>query len=229
VTSMAARFQVKHAFVIEKRHLFVLVGSPLEGTISPGMTAAVPVSATLSIAIPIQEVEIVRRGGGESVALTSPYTRPAEVDLLRGLDLAGTVLDLTDDGEAEAAADAAPPSASVLPVVCSLSPSALSERREDALRGLRARAREIREIAGGWSIRFAAEDDLIAELAHFIQKERKCCAFLRFALIVAPGEGPVWLELTGPDGTQDMLRGLMELAPHSPRERSEELVEGRLP
>lgn len=226
---MPARFQVKHTFVIEKRHLFVLVGAPLEGTISAGMTAAVPVSATLSIAIPIQGVEMVRRGGGESVALTSPYARQEEVDILRSLDLAGTLLEITDDDEtAEAADAAAPPPAAVLPVVCSLSPPALRERREDTLRTLRAQAQEVREIAGGWSIRFAADDELLAQLVRFIQLERKCCAFLRFALVLAPGGGPVWLELTGPDGTQEMLRDLMELAPVSWDGPSEKALEGRL-
>ena len=227
---MPARFQVKHTFVIEKRHLFVLVGTPLEGTISAGMTAAVPVSATLSIAIPIQGVEMVRRGGGEGVALTSPYARQEEVDILRSLDLAGTLLEITDDdetaGAVETAAESAPPPAAVLPVVCSLSPPALRERREDALRTLRAQAREVREIAGGWSIRFAADDELLAELVRFIQAERKCCAFLRFALVVTPGEGPVWLEMTGPDGTQEMLRDLMELAPVSWGAPSNEVLEG---
>jgi hypothetical protein len=41
--------------------------------------------------------------------------------------------------------------------------------------------------------------------------ERKCCAFLRFSLVVTPGEGPVWLELTGPDGTQELLSGILEV------------------
>ena len=42
-------------------------------------------------------------------------------------------------------------------------------------------------------------------------EQRKCCSFLRFALVVAPGEGPVWLELTGPEGTKELLRGILEI------------------
>jgi hypothetical protein len=221
---MPARFQVKHTFVIEKRHLFVLVGTPVEGSIAPGMTASVQVSDTLSIAIPIEGMEPMRRGGGESVALTSPYTQPEELEILRGLDLAGAVLDLKDEGEE---VETASPPAPMLPVACSLSPPELRERRETALRTLRARAREVREIAGGWSIRFAAEDQLLDELMRFIQMERKCCSFLRFGLVVTPGEGPVWLEMTGPDGTEDLLRDLMELGP-SRDDSVDGLLEGSL-
>jgi hypothetical protein len=217
---MPARFQVKHTFVIEKRHLFVVVGTPVEGTIAPGMTAAVPVSDTLSIAIPIQAIEPMRRGGGEGVALISPYAQPEEVEILRGLDLAGAVLDLKSEEEE---GETLPPGPA-LPVACSLSPPELRERRETTLRQLRARAQEVREIAGGWSIRFAAEDQLLEELARFIQLERKCCRFLRFALVVAPGEGPVWLEMTGPDGTEDMLRELMDLGPRQDDSMSELLA-----
>jgi len=70
---MPARFQVKHSFAIERRHLFVLVGTPVEGAVAVGMHAAVPVGPTVSLAIPIHGVEVVRRGGSENLALTSRY------------------------------------------------------------------------------------------------------------------------------------------------------------
>ena len=39
---MPARFHVKHTFAIESRHLFVLVGTPVEGTLEAGMQVSVP-------------------------------------------------------------------------------------------------------------------------------------------------------------------------------------------
>jgi hypothetical protein len=186
----------------------------------------VPLGATFSIAIPIEGMEMVRRGGAESVALTSPYSRLQELDILRGLDLAGAVLDVTGEESAPAGVGVSMPAAG-LPVVCALSPAAFRERREGALRSLRAQAQEMREIAGGWSIRFAPDDELLAELVRFIQMERKCCAFLRFAVVVAPGEGPVWLEMTGPDGTRELLRELLEVPPAAWPEPSGEILEGK--
>jgi hypothetical protein len=205
---MPARFQVKHSFAIERRHLFVLVGTPVEGAVTAGMQAAVPVSAALSLSIPIHGVEVMRRGGGESVALTSRYSGPEELDVLRGLDLGGSILDIAEEDAATGLAIQALPA---LPVVCALSSAALRKRREGALRTLREQAQEIREILGGYSLRFPASDALLDDLMQVIQMERKCCAFLLFSLVVTPGEGPVWLEMTGPEGTQELLRGILNL------------------
>jgi hypothetical protein len=203
---MPARFQVKHSFAIEKRHLFVLVGTPVEGAVTAGMHAAVPVGPTISLAIPIHGVEVVRRGGSESVALTSRYSRREELDVLRSLALGGSVLEIAEEEDT-----AAGPPIPAFPVACTLSPEALHERRDGALQDLREKAREVRETAGGYSLRFPASDGLLDEMMKVIQIERKCCSFLRFSLVVSPGEGPVWLELTGPEGTKELLRGLLDI------------------
>lgn len=203
---MPARFQVKHSFAIEKRHLFVLVGTAVEGAVTAGMHAAVPVGPTISLAIPIHGVEVVRRGGSESVALTSRYSRREELDVLRGLALGGSVLEITEEEDT-----AAGPPIPAFPVACTLSPDALHERRDGALHDLRSQAREVRETASGYSLRFPASDGLLDELTKVIQRERKCCSFLRFSLVVSPGEGPVWLELSGPEGTKELLRGILAI------------------
>jgi hypothetical protein len=44
-----------------------------------------------------------------------------------------------------------------------------------------------------------------------IDLERQCCPFLRFELKVLPANGPIWLELTGPEGTRDFLRTVLNL------------------
>jgi len=177
--------------------------------VTAGMQAVVPVSAALSLTIPIHGVETVRRGGAESVALTSRYSGQEELVLLRGLYLGGSIVEIVEE---DSAGEASP----VLPVACALSPPALRERREGALRALRAQAEEIREIRGGYSLRFPAGDALLDDLVKVIQMERKCCAFLRFSLVVTPGEGPVWLELTGPEGTQELLSGILEISALTP-------------
>jgi hypothetical protein len=48
----------------------------------------------------------------------------------------------------------------------------------------------------------------VASLGQLITVERECCPFLRFNLRLEPGEGPIWLELTGPSGTKDFLNSL---------------------
>jgi hypothetical protein len=49
----------------------------------------------------------------------------------------------------------------------------------------------------------AAEPGRLATLATFL--ERRCCAFLHLRLTVRPGEGGIWLEMTGPPGTPEFL------------------------
>jgi hypothetical protein len=93
-----------------------------------------------------------------------------------------------------------------LPVSCSLNERELAERRAGILADLRARRREARWLLNGASFRFAADPAMLAALAEFIQLESKCCPFLRFRLTVEPGGGPVWLELTGPEGTREFLQ-----------------------
>ncbi|HEX7183092.1 MAG TPA: hypothetical protein VF756_14715 [Thermoanaerobaculia bacterium] len=95
-----------------------------------------------------------------------------------------------------------------LPVACSLSDPELKEREAGTLRRVRERIEEVRELEAGYALRFAAEDGALEDLFEVIRLERKCCPFLRFGLVVPPGGEPVWLELTGPEGTKEFLRDL---------------------
>ena len=45
----------------------------------------------------------------------------------------------------------------------------------------------------------------VTELANLVKLEHQCCPFLKFSITVEPGDGPVWLELTGPEGTKEFL------------------------
>ena len=64
---------------------------------------------------------------------------------------------------------------------------------------------ETRELENGFSYQLPAVEESLAELAILVNLERQCCPFLRLSIIVEPGNGPIWLELTGPPGTKDFL------------------------
>jgi hypothetical protein len=91
------------------------------------------------------------------------------------------------------------------PVACSLTTPELAARRSELAAVVRARAAEVRPLADGCAFRYEADGAPLAELARLVDLERRCCPFLRFRLTVEPGGGPVWLELTGPAGTREML------------------------
>ena len=95
-----------------------------------------------------------------------------------------------------------------LPVVCTLGPAALKARREGLLADLVRRADAHEELPDGHRLRFAASGDTLGLIVRAIDAERRCCRFLRFRVTVEPDEGPILLELTGPEGTRDFLSAL---------------------
>ncbi len=100
-----------------------------------------------------------------------------------------------------------------LPVACALLETEMQQRRSQTLERVFARVQERRPLDDGYALRFAADNAILAELMQLIQLERQCCAFLRFHLIVEPGHGPVWLELTGPNGTKSFLESALGVGP----------------
>jgi hypothetical protein len=98
---------------------------------------------------------------------------------------------------------------SELPITCELTPAEIKARRATLLPGLLARAEERTPLPDGFRWRFTASADCLAAVAETIDAERQCCRFLRFVLTVEPGGGPIWLEITGPQGTSEFLESLL--------------------
>ncbi|HEY6045732.1 MAG TPA: hypothetical protein VIU65_03960 [Pyrinomonadaceae bacterium] len=95
-----------------------------------------------------------------------------------------------------------------LPIACSLTSAELQERRQTILKQLRNAVVEVRELKDGYAYSFPAGGERLSELAAMIDLERQCCPFLRFRLTVEANSGPIWLELTGPQGTKEFLTGI---------------------
>ena len=92
-----------------------------------------------------------------------------------------------------------------LPIACTLSEQELRAGAEGLLPGLIVEARQTVELPDGVALRFEATDGFLQRLATVIERERRCCAFLRFRVTVEPGGGPNWVEVTGPPGTREFL------------------------
>src|SRR5688572_3670125 len=95
-----------------------------------------------------------------------------------------------------------------LPIACTLTPGNLRARRTELLPGLVARALERQDLPDGFLWRFKATPETIQVVAATIGAEHHCCAFLRFEMTVEPGDGPLWLRVTGPPGTRELLASL---------------------
>jgi hypothetical protein len=66
-----------------------------------------------------------------------------------------------------------------------------------------AELRERRPLLDGCAYRFDA--DALADVARWAANERRCCPFLTFTIELAPAGGPLWVRLTGPEGTREFL------------------------
>lgn len=94
---------------------------------------------------------------------------------------------------------------STVPLACV--PGAIAPGEREAHFALAAElfgaAQERREVPEGYAFRLAPE--WLERAARFVANERRCCPFLEFTLTAGPGETSVWLRLTGPRGTRELL------------------------
>lgn len=72
-----------------------------------------------------------------------------------------------------------------------------------------ARALERRDLPDGYLIRFPQDD--FEAVARFVANERLCCPFLQFEVRVAQESGSLWLQMTGPPGTREVLEAELSL------------------
>jgi hypothetical protein len=92
-----------------------------------------------------------------------------------------------------------------LPIACTLTEAELRAGADGLLPGLIGGVSDQVEVPDGVALRFDPTDGLLERLASVIERERRCCAFLRFRVTVEPGGGPIWMEITGPPGTREFL------------------------
>ncbi len=72
------------------------------------------------------------------------------------------------------------------------------------------RAEERAPLPNGYSFRFPPT--ALEEVVRFVANERKCCPFMSFELTLASESGPLWLRMTGPEGTREVLEAELNLA-----------------
>ena len=98
-----------------------------------------------------------------------------------------------------------------LPIACTLTPEALRARREGLLAELLRRSTSYEFLPEGLRLRFAASGETLASIVRAVEAERHCCRFLRFTVTVEPDDGPLTLDLTGPQGTREFVTALLEM------------------
>lgn len=95
-----------------------------------------------------------------------------------------------------------------IPIACYLTDKELQERRKNYLKNAAESMLDSAELSDGFVYRFPLRKTTLQNLAEIIDLERKCCPFLNFRLSVESGADFVSLELTGAQGTKEIVRSL---------------------
>ena len=97
-----------------------------------------------------------------------------------------------------------------LSIACSLSDGELAARSAFVRRELLAGVVERQELDNGYAFRFPGDGDWPVNVAEFVAAERQCCSFFHFVLTFEPGLGPIWMTLTGREGTKQFIEATFE-------------------
>ena len=98
-----------------------------------------------------------------------------------------------------------------LPIACTLSAEALAERKATTFEQLFVAVQELQPLKSGYRFGFEASDQILQRIVGMITMERKCCRFMNFELHVPAAEGPVWLSISGPEGTKQFLESMLNI------------------
>ncbi|MGH9897925.1 MAG: hypothetical protein ACRD4L_03615, partial [Pyrinomonadaceae bacterium] len=95
--------------------------------------------------------------------------------------------------------------------VCNMSALNEEERRQHlaVTEKVRGSVRGTDELPDGYAFRFDTSKENILLLSEFIARERLCCQFFAFDLVVEPEGGPLLLRLHGREGVKAFVRAEM--------------------
>ena len=96
-----------------------------------------------------------------------------------------------------------------LPIACTLSSAELFAQRETLLPGLAAHAVQRAPLPNGVRLRFQPTAERMRQIDAVVRRERVCCPFLEFRVGLALGASSLTLDVTGPEGTDQLLVQLL--------------------
>jgi hypothetical protein len=87
-----------------------------------------------------------------------------------------------------------------------LEPVARSRHFDQLGPQLRAIKTGVRELSNGYAFQFPADVKTVQLVAEWAAGERLCCPFFDISIRLEPEGGPVWLTITGREGTKRFLQ-----------------------
>jgi hypothetical protein len=97
-----------------------------------------------------------------------------------------------------------------LPIACTLSADELYAQRETLLTGLAEHAVERSALEHGMRLKFDPTAERMRQIDTVIRRESECCPFLNFRVGLPLAGRSLTLDVTGPEGTEEMLALLLD-------------------
>lgn len=89
-------------------------------------------------------------------------------------------------------------------------PAGKRERWMEIGRQLYAAVQEVRELPDGYACRLPGDAAMLLKAAEYVSLDLLCCPFVRWALVIEPNGGPLWLHITGAEGVKQLTRHTFE-------------------
>ena len=87
-----------------------------------------------------------------------------------------------------------------------LTPQQRKRHFEELGSSLRSLRRSVRELADGYEFEFPADEKTFQLVTEWAIQERLCCPFFDINVRLEREDGPLWLRLTGREGTKDFIK-----------------------
>jgi hypothetical protein len=135
----------------------------------------------------------------------------ALLPILAALTLAGSLAGSDDDCPQSAAthATASPSARKGSPFYCNrlaLTPQLRKRHFEELGPKLRSLRKSLRELRNGYEFEFPGDTATYQLLTEWAIQERLCCPFFDISLRLEPEGGPLWLRLSGRQGTKEFIK-----------------------
>jgi hypothetical protein len=131
--------------------------------------------------------------------------------ILAAFTLAGSITATDDDcPQLPAAHKTSSPSATKgSPFYCNrlaLTPEVRKRHFEELGPKLRSLRKSVRELKNGYEFEFPGDTTTYQLLTEWAIQERLCCPFFDISLRLEPEDGPLWLRLSGRQGTKEFIK-----------------------
>jgi len=90
--------------------------------------------------------------------------------------------------------------------MCQLSEAEMRQREATLLGRFKSGVITATELEDGYVFRLPGQQEWLTLLAELMIAERECCPFLTFQLTAEPQLGAIAFQITGPEGTKELLK-----------------------